>query len=494
MFTKKILIIAVWLCIWQAVCDVTGLELLLASPVHVCIALWELVKTSAFYTVLTNSFFHIMIGFFMACIGAVLLGIAAGNIQIVHEFFMPLIHIMKSLPMASFIILLLILFGSSKVSALISFIVVFPMIYNSVVVGMRQTDKKLLEMKQVFSIGFVRTVKYIYLPQMLSYTRSSLKTAFGMSWKAGVSAEVIGLAKNSIGEQLYYAKLYLLTEQLFAWSIVVVTVSFLCENMFFYLLAGLEKRIVQGRIKSTRRSRKQDKAQNGIQDTMQGKIQGKQSIQNPTDIENTDILCVKNIYKKYDDTVVLENISAVFTEGQIHCIMGKSGIGKTTLLKIIMGLLPPDSGEVSKTSKATAQTGKIGVVFQENRLIDKMSAVNNIMLVLEDSSKENEKRIRKLLLDILPKECMDMPVEKLSGGQKRRVAIARALLCECDMYLMDEPFTGLDKESKQKVVQFIKKYTKNKITIIVTHSDMEAKALDSRIYLLTSGNTVATIQ
>ena len=459
----RILIIAVWLCIWQAVCDLTGLELILASPVNVFIQLCKLVSTSVFYTVLINSFFHITVGFLTACVIAVLLGVLAGKYQMVHEFFMPLIHLMKSLPVASFIILLLILFGSSKVSALISFIVVFPMVYSSVVAGMRQTDKKLLEMGELFSIGFVRTIKYIYLPQVLSYTRSSLKTAIGMSWKAGVSAEVIGLAKNSIGEQLYYAKLYLLTEQLFAWSIVVVGVSLLCEKTFFCLLVYLENSVFQGKI--------------------QGKLVG----ENKSDIVKIDRLSIEKICKKYGEAIVLKNVSAVFTEDKINCIMGKSGIGKTTLLKIIMKLLTPDSGVISKT-------GKISAVFQENRLIDKMSAIGNIMLVLEDTSKENEKRIRTLLTAILPQECMDMPIYKLSGGQKRRVAIARALLCECDICLMDEPFTGLDKESKQHVVQFVKEYTKNKITIIVTHSETEAKALDSRIYVLTSSNTVVTIQ
>ena len=459
----RILIIAVWLCIWQAVCDLTGLELILASPVNVFIALCKLVSTSVFYTVLINSFFQITAGFLTACVIAVLLGVLAGKYQMVHEFFMPLIHLMKSLPVASFIILLLILFGSSKVSALISFIVVFPMVYSSVVAGMRQTDKKLLEMGELFSIGFVRTIKYIYLPQVLSYTRSSLKTAIGMSWKAGVSAEVIGLAKNSIGEQLYYAKLYLLTEQLFAWSIVVVGVSLMCEKIFFCLLIYLENNVFQGKI--------------------QGKLVGA----NKSDIGKIDRLSIEKICKKYGEAIVLKDVSVVFTEDKINCIMGKSGIGKTTLLKIIMKLLMPDSGVISKT-------GKISAVFQENRLIDKMSAIGNIMLVLEDTSKENEKRIRTFLTAILPQECMDMPIYKLSGGQKRRVAIARALLCECDICLMDEPFTGLDKESKQHVVQFVKEYTKNKITIIVTHSETEAKALDSRIYVLTSSNTVVTIQ
>lgn len=459
----RILIVAVWLCIWQAVCDLTGLELILASPVNVFIALGKLIITSQFYKVLLNSFVHITIGFLAGCIMAVLLGVLAGKYQMIHEFFMSPVHMMKSLPVASFIILLLILFGSSKVSTLISFIVVFPMVYSSVVAGMRQTDKKLLEMGQVFSIGFVRTIKYIYLPQVLSYTRSSLKTAIGMSWKAGVSAEVIGLAKNSIGEQFYYAKLYLLTEQLFAWSIVVVGVSLLCENIFFYLLKLIE---------------------NGV---FQGKIQGKLQAVNRFDAEKINMLSMENICKKYDNTIVLEDVSVVFTKEKVNCIMGKSGIGKTTLLKIIMKLLTPDSGAISKT-------GKISVVFQENRLIDKMSAIGNIMLVLEDTSKENEKKIRALLMAILPEECMDMSVENLSGGQKRRVAIARALLCDCDICLMDEPFTGLDKESKQHVVKFVKEHTKNKITIIVTHSETEAKALDSRIYVLTSSNTVVTIQ
>jgi len=458
----RILIIAAWCCIWQAMCDLTGLDFVLASPVSVFTALISLIKTSAFYSVLINSFVHITIGFVFACILAVVLGIFASKCIIIYEILLPLIQVMKSLPVASFIILLLILFGSSKVSALISFIVVFPMIYNSVVMGMRQTDHKLLEMARIFSIGRMRTIKYIYMPEILSYTKSSLKTALGMSWKAGVSAEVIGLAKNSIGEQLYYAKLYLMTEQLFAWSIVVVGISLICERFIYSLLQQWENYIFKHKIT--------------------GKMAVIKSVQDRIETVRVDNLC-----KSYHDKKVLQGFCAQFYSDKINCIMGKSGIGKTTLLKSIMGLLPTEGGTISIT-------GKIGVIFQEDRLIEQMTVMNNIMLVLGDTSKSNELRVRKQLAAILPTECLDMPAGSLSGGQKRRVAIARALLCTSDICLMDEPFTGLDHESIKMMIEFVKQNTRGKVTIIVTHSDAQAKALDSRIYLLTSGSTVATIQ
>ncbi|MBQ4284617.1 MAG: ABC transporter permease subunit [Lachnospira sp.] len=232
----RILIIAAWLVVWQVASMMTGLELLLASPVSVFRALGKLVITKTFYITIINSFLKIMAGFMVALVTSVILGVFSARYRIIEEILRPPVQLMKTLPMTSFIILLLIWFGSANVAAYISFIVVFPFGYVAVITGIRQTEVALLEMAKVFKVSTIRKLRCIYVPKIYPFLESSLKNAMGMCWKAGVSAEVIGLVRYSIGEQLYYSKLYLMTAELFAWSIIVVVVSMIFEMLFLRLL------------------------------------------------------------------------------------------------------------------------------------------------------------------------------------------------------------------------------------------------------------------
>ena len=229
---NKVIIIAVWLLIWQAAASLTGLELILASPVNVFRALCSKINDREFYMSVCGSVLHIFAGFLVGFVTACAAGTAAASFKRVKEFLRPAIVTMQSLPVASFIIIVIIWFGSKNVASYISFVVVFPMIYNGVITGIENVDAKILEMAEVFRVPKLRQIRCIYAAYVLPYVKTSLKSALGMCWKAGVSAEVIGLAANSIGEQLYYSKLYLMTADLFAWSIVVVIISFVFEKMF----------------------------------------------------------------------------------------------------------------------------------------------------------------------------------------------------------------------------------------------------------------------
>lgn len=235
----RIIFIAVWLIIWQTASAVTGLELILASPVNVFKAIAGLVVTKTFYITVLNSFIKITSGFFVAFVLAVILGMVSARFYIIKEFLTPPVQLMKTLPMTSFIILLLIWFGSANVAAFIAFIVVFPVVYVSVISGIEHIDKEVLEMVNVFDVPALKKCRCVYLPSVWPYVKSGLKTVMGMCWKAGVSAEVIGLVRYSIGEQLYYSKLYFMTADLFAWSIMVVVVSMIFEIVFVKLLCWL---------------------------------------------------------------------------------------------------------------------------------------------------------------------------------------------------------------------------------------------------------------
>lgn len=180
-----------------------------------------------------------------------------------------------------------------------------------------------------------------------------------------------------------------------------------------------------------------------------------------------DIL-ITNVFKNFDEKVVLHNFSAVIYEQRFNCIMGPSGCGKTTLLNILMGLLTPDSGTI------TGVPINKSAVFQEDRLCESFSAVSNIRMV---SSKglDVEVIIEHLKSIGIKEDSIHLPVSQLSGGMRRRVAVVRAILAESEILFLDEPFKGLDTETKSVVMQYIKVNTKNKTVVLVTHDITEVK-------------------
>lgn len=184
-----------------------------------------------------------------------------------------------------------------------------------------------------------------------------------------------------------------------------------------------------------------------------------------------------HIKKKYGEKQVLVDISLSFLEGKISCMMGASGIGKTTILNLIMGLIKPDSGEI-----LGCQNKKIAVVFQEDRLIEHWDAYQNIELVCDKTI--TRANIREELAKVGIEADEKKPVRELSGGMKRRVALVRAILAKSDILLMDEPFKGLDDAIKQQVVVYVKQKTKGKTVIIVTHDEEDVHLLEGRPIIL----------
>ena len=181
-----------------------------------------------------------------------------------------------------------------------------------------------------------------------------------------------------------------------------------------------------------------------------------------------DIL-VKNIEKSFGQQAVLKDFSFTFPAGKTTCIMGESGCGKTTLLRILMGLEKPDGGSISGIQK-----GRVGAVFQEDRLCENLSAAANLRLVRKHLPQEEiEEAFREVRLE----DAWKKPVRELSGGMKRRVAILRALLAEADCIIMDEPLKGLDEETKEQTIRYIRSRTDGKTLIVVTHEEKEAEML-----------------
>lgn len=175
---------------------------------------------------------------------------------------------------------------------------------------------------------------------------------------------------------------------------------------------------------------------------------------------------LKNIWKAYGEKQVLRDFSYAFPAGKTTCVMGASGCGKTTLLRLLLGLEAPDSGKILGVPPRKS------AVFQENRLCDAISAPANLRLTAPALSRS---RAEQLLRDAGLGDSLHQPVRELSGGMRRRVAILRALTADYDLLLADEPFTGLDDDTKRGVMELFQMHTKGKTVIIVTHEEREAE-------------------
>ena len=184
----------------------------------------------------------------------------------------------------------------------------------------------------------------------------------------------------------------------------------------------------------------------------------------------------EHLYKRFGDKPVLEDVSLTVPEGAVLCLMAPSGWGKTTLLRCIVGLEAPDSGAVQGVPE------RIGYVFQENRLCGHMSAVENVRLAT--GRRMDTETIRAHLTELGLGDQLRQPAEELSGGQRRRVAIARAVCFGGGLLLLDEPFKGLDVETRRQAAAYILRHRDGAAVVCVTHDREDAAALGAEIVAL----------
>ena len=228
----KLWAIAVLLIIWQIASMILKQEILLVSPFKAGLRIFELALETGFWRAVGFSFIRIVIGFIGAAVSGVVLAGFAARFDRIEELLSPIVLVVKSTPVASFIILALIWIPSRNLSIFISFLMSFPVVYTNVLQGVRNSDRKLLEMASLFKVGNYRLVRYIYLYQVMPFFYTACQLSLGLSWKAGIAAEVIALPRGSIGERLYQAKIYLETYDLFAWTVVIIALSQFFEYAF----------------------------------------------------------------------------------------------------------------------------------------------------------------------------------------------------------------------------------------------------------------------
>lgn len=240
---KMALAIGFWLIVWQSAAFLLGQELLLVSPLAVLHSLGTLVVTSAFWQSVGQSFVRIGGGFLLGAAAGCACAALGARFATVRTLFAPLFGMVRAIPVASFVILALLWAGSNNLSVVISFLMVAPVLYISLLAGLDARDPGLAEMAEVFRIAPAKRLRYLTLPAVLPWIASGCRTAIGLAWKSGVAAEVIGLPRQTIGERLYQTKLYLETGELFAWTLVIILLSAACEKLVTTALNAAERRL-----------------------------------------------------------------------------------------------------------------------------------------------------------------------------------------------------------------------------------------------------------
>ena len=235
---RVLLPVLFWLGVWQLTAAAVGQELLLPGPAAVGRRLLELAAGAVFWQTALASLLRIFGGLLLGvALGALLAGLTAW-VPLLDWVLTPAVKVVRATPVASFILLVYLWVERGRVPGLISALMVLPVVWGHVTLGIAETDPQLLELARAYGFGRGRTLRRIYIPSVLPYFASGCRTALGLAWKAGVAAEVLCQPQNAIGTQIYNTKYYLETPSLFAWTLVVIALSFLLE----WAVGGLLRR------------------------------------------------------------------------------------------------------------------------------------------------------------------------------------------------------------------------------------------------------------
>ncbi len=243
-FLKVSLITVFWFLVWWIASVIVGNVLLFPDPITVIKHLFQMTVTSVFWISLALSLLRVMIGIIFAILLGTCLALLSAKFKVIYEFLFPLMTIIKATPVASFIILIVIFIGRDTVPSVISLLMVMPVVWTNVHEGIINVDNELKEVCTIYKFSAKKRLSVLYFPSVMPYFTSAVLSSIGLGWKAGIAAEILYPPIESIGRAILESKQLLLTEDLFAWTLVVIILSF-----FFELLLKLTFKIPSKRRK-----------------------------------------------------------------------------------------------------------------------------------------------------------------------------------------------------------------------------------------------------
>ena len=429
---------AFWLAAWMLVAALVAQPLILPGPGAVVVALLRLVCDAGTWAILAGSGARILGGLVLAAVcGGVLAGVSSRS-RAFARLVAPALSFVKATPVACVVVLLLIWLGSARVSIAAVFLMALPGVYFSLAEGLAQVNKPLEQMFRMHGVSGLRLFCTHTWREVLPFVLSCARAVIGMGWKAGVAAELIGMAVGTVGERIYQAKLLIETADLLAWTVLVVAASWACERALVWLLRVSGPAAWRAAVRTHGQG-------------LRGRARAAS--------DGAAAGLALAVGDRAPWAPALDGLALNVPAGGRACVMGASGAGKSTLLALAAGECTPCS-----------------MVFQDTRLVESASAVDNVLVCA--GTHMDASSAAALLRLLVPGVDVHACVAELSGGQRRRVEIVRALLCPGGAVILDEPFTGLDAAARDVAAKVVLDLLDDRTLLLATHDATDVQALD----------------
>ena len=440
----------VWVALWAAAAAVVGNSLLLAGPAETLGALAEAVATGDFWQAVGRTSARILATMAASALAGTALGLAAARFGLLRTFLAPPLQVMKSAPVGCVVVVVLVMSGSAGALAVIVAFVALPPFYVAALDGCASRPLLAEQVLRRAGAGRMRVFLSCTWPAMLPFFCAAAKTAVGLSWKAGITAELLCVPLGSVGAAVYASKLTLDMPSLLMWTVVVMALAWASEKALLWLL-GLTKSSPRWAVRLARWRPAAAKA------------------------EVPAALEVDRVRFSYGDALVLSDVRLGVEPGEQLCLMAPTGAGKSTLVSLLAGAAVPQGGTVSAPAL-------LGIVAQRDTLVESLSALENVQLVCGGSVPSE--RLVSELSDLLPAGALHRPACELSGGTRRLVQIARALYGPGCALVMDEPFAGLDDRANERACAFILSHQDGRALLVTTHHAADAERLGAAVATL----------
>ena len=230
-FIKPVLILLFWILVWEIISLIVNKPLLFPNPLSTVKRLCELIITKEFLVSVLFSILRTVVGIVISVFLGILMAVLCYKIKLLYEIFYPFVTVIRTTPVASFVILIWIFIGNSITPVVITSVIVFPIIFSNILEGLKNLDNDLVDVIKVYKINRINQFKAFYIPSLLPYFKSGLITSIGMGWKAGIAAEVLCTPIRSIGKYIFESKIYFEYTDLFAWTLTIIVLSFVFEKL-----------------------------------------------------------------------------------------------------------------------------------------------------------------------------------------------------------------------------------------------------------------------
>ena len=431
-----------WLAVWQAAAMIVHKPLLLPDPAETAAALAAMAGKAEFYLNIGWTFFRCMVSMALSFLLGAAASAAAYRFSAVRHLLSLPVGFFKAVPVMAIIIYVILIAEADWVAIIVCFLMCFPIVYTNILAGLDSMGNELKEMACVYKLNDVQKVIYIYGPSVKPQINSALRLICGLSWKAVVAAEVLSIPKYSIGDEMINSKYVL--------SIGIERLM----NIF------LEKSDA-GDYRGSRLKRELGKA--ARRNSREAKI---------PDVEAASpAIEMRDLNKSYGSKQVIDHVDMTFKGGETTVLVGPSGIGKTTLARVISGLEAPDSG-----SLVIGGHMELSYLFQEDRLLPWLNVYDNMSIGLlksgglpDDISLKDDPVIKMAEALEISDSLWKLP-RQLSGGMRHRAALGRTFLARANVMILDEPFRGLDAPLRSRIIDRLwQKETETKTVIVITH-------------------------